>query len=398
MARIAFVSPIPPAKSGIARYAAELLPHLEKYFDIDIYSDLKSEDGFSVQHSRQLEDYAPLRKSYDLTIYQMGNSQAHDRIYTLMVNFPGITILHDNNLHGLIYHRALVWRKEPHMYEIELAAQYGVEGLRLARIVENAGLSTETASSKPLYFTAALSSEILVITSDRVATGFSDVWDVPVRCIPLGVESRTLPSEAEISRIRRDYGVPERSFTILTAGFIESHGLRDRRIDICLQAFRKLVSTHKECKYIIAGLTRDARRDLQEWVEGLHLEKEVKLMEDSSEGTFRDLNQLSDVCLQLRYPCFAFASASILNSLSWGKPVITSDIPEYETLPTSCVWKLKPEEPYETELLYRYLDRLMTDPDLRAEMQRHASEYCTERSWPSIASQIRDVVFEVKQS
>ena len=36
--RIAYVSPLPPEKSGIAEYSTSLLPYLVKYFDIDLYT------------------------------------------------------------------------------------------------------------------------------------------------------------------------------------------------------------------------------------------------------------------------------------------------------------------------------------------------------------------------
>jgi len=388
IARIAFVSPIPPAKSGVARYASDLLPHLGKYFDIDIYSDTKLGDG---QDSYRLEDYVACRESYDLTFYQMGNSQAHDGIYTLVVNFPGITVLHDNNLHSFIYHRALVWRNEPHKYEMELAAQYGADGLRLARTLVNAGLSPETAQMNPLYFTTAMSSDILVITSDRVPPEFKSLWNTPVRSVPLGVRISVL-QEDEVKRIRREYDIPDDAFVVLTAGFIERHGLIERRISLCLQVFKRLVLQNANCRYIVAGLTEDARRDLQELVSGLGLEKEVRLLEDSAERTFDNMNQLSDVRLELRHPCFAFASGSILSSLACGKPVIASENSATETLPTSCVWKVKPEEPYEAELLYRFLDRLRNDHELRLEMGRKALEYCAQRTWPRIAQRIHDVV------
>ena len=35
--RIAYVSPLPPQKSGIAEYSADLLPYLTRYVDIDVF-------------------------------------------------------------------------------------------------------------------------------------------------------------------------------------------------------------------------------------------------------------------------------------------------------------------------------------------------------------------------
>jgi hypothetical protein len=190
--RIAYVSRMPAAKTGVARYSRDLLPHLMKHFDIDVYCQGPCATPNSHLAAHALEDYPPSAELYDLTIYEMGNSQFHDGIYGLMANYPGITFLHDCNLHDFIYHRALVWREDPLGYEMELATQYGVEGLRLARIVESAGLSPETAYGKPLFLTAVFSSRMLVLTSDSVPDDFRDVWNVPVDCIPLGIEVESI--------------------------------------------------------------------------------------------------------------------------------------------------------------------------------------------------------------
>ena len=37
--KLAYISPVPPAQSGIADYSAELLPELAAHFDIEIVSD-----------------------------------------------------------------------------------------------------------------------------------------------------------------------------------------------------------------------------------------------------------------------------------------------------------------------------------------------------------------------
>jgi len=41
----AFVSPVPPAQSGIADYCGELLPELARYYDIDLIVHQESVEG-----------------------------------------------------------------------------------------------------------------------------------------------------------------------------------------------------------------------------------------------------------------------------------------------------------------------------------------------------------------
>jgi len=38
MSRVAWLSPLPPTRSGIADYSAEVLPHLAASYDIDLYT------------------------------------------------------------------------------------------------------------------------------------------------------------------------------------------------------------------------------------------------------------------------------------------------------------------------------------------------------------------------
>src|SRR5919197_774591 len=63
---IAWFSPLPPVRSGVAAYSAELLPHLERTFTIDRVDQARAHD-FVWRHRR-----AP----YDLIVYQLGNAVA----------------------------------------------------------------------------------------------------------------------------------------------------------------------------------------------------------------------------------------------------------------------------------------------------------------------------------
>ena len=104
--RLAFVSPLPPERSGIADYAVELLPELSRYYDIDVVVDQNSvEDPWTqancrIRSWRWFDENAYL---YDRICYQFGNSQFHLHMLELLRKHPGVVDLHDFYLSGLFF-------------------------------------------------------------------------------------------------------------------------------------------------------------------------------------------------------------------------------------------------------------------------------------------------------
>ena len=87
--RLAWFSPLPPVRSGVAAYSAELLPHLRGAFVIDSYPETAAHD-FVWRHRRT---------PYDLIVYQLGNARCHDYQWAYMARYPGLVVLHDAKLH-----------------------------------------------------------------------------------------------------------------------------------------------------------------------------------------------------------------------------------------------------------------------------------------------------------
>ena len=96
MATVAFVSPLPPAKTGIATYAASVLEGLDH---IDAAS------GHTIDPVSPFEPDAGARvRAADVGIYQIGNNvEFHGDIYALSVWHPGVVVLHDLAVDGLIW-------------------------------------------------------------------------------------------------------------------------------------------------------------------------------------------------------------------------------------------------------------------------------------------------------
>src|SRR4051812_3447882 len=73
---VGFFSPLPPARTGVADYAASLLAGLRRHGNVEI---------------------APAR--CDIALYHLGNNGLHAEIYRRAIAEPGVVVLHDAVLH-----------------------------------------------------------------------------------------------------------------------------------------------------------------------------------------------------------------------------------------------------------------------------------------------------------
>ncbi len=125
--RLAYVSPVAPATTGIADYSAELLPELAKYYQIEIIAEqLETTDPWIKANFpiRELAWFEQNAKSYQRVLYHFGNSAFHCHMPQLLRNHPGVVVLHDFFLSGLYSHLQYTGIS-PTAYFEEIYSSYG---------------------------------------------------------------------------------------------------------------------------------------------------------------------------------------------------------------------------------------------------------------------------------
>ncbi len=85
--KVAFFSPLPPVKSGIADYSAAVLEPLRHFAEIETFTEKPA-------HFDPAE--------YDIALYQLGNNPHHTFAYEMAMRYPGVVVMHEANLHHLI--------------------------------------------------------------------------------------------------------------------------------------------------------------------------------------------------------------------------------------------------------------------------------------------------------
>jgi hypothetical protein len=81
--RLAWFTPLPPVRSGIAHYSAEVLPSLLTTHAIDVFvasaAEITTAEGHGLP-ARPAHDFVWLnhKAPYDLIVYQLDNAHCHD--------------------------------------------------------------------------------------------------------------------------------------------------------------------------------------------------------------------------------------------------------------------------------------------------------------------------------
>jgi glycosyltransferase involved in cell wall biosynthesis len=96
--KLAYISPLPPSRSGISDYSAELLPELVPYYDIEVIVDQQDVSDPWIKASlpiRTVDWFINHSGSYDRILYHMGNSPFHQHMFYLLNHFAGVVVMHD---------------------------------------------------------------------------------------------------------------------------------------------------------------------------------------------------------------------------------------------------------------------------------------------------------------
>ncbi len=387
--KIGYFSPLTPIKSGISDYSEkELLPYLSKYADIDLIID----KGYTPTNP-QIKKYkifrydkAPLDK-YDVLLYHLGNNPFHIYMYNMLLKYPGIVVLHDVFLHGLIWNMTIAKGDEDKYIEA-FGYCYGEEGKRIAKNSISCGLYPEF---KYPLLKRIVDNSLGVIVHSRYAKKIvldecprADVKKIHSPCI-------NYPQNFPDTKIRKKVGVKEDTVIISSFGYIFPH----KRLDKVIMAFSHLRDKYKNVILLIIGKKLSGYNEIDSLI------KELKVKDSVIETgfvPFEDIPKylmISDICINLRFPTAGETSASCLRQMAAGKPVIVSNVGWFAELPESCCAKVDVDD-YEGDLLLEYLEALAVNEKLRSKMGSNARRYVLKYHNPKkTAYNYYDVINEI---
>lgn len=374
--RVAYFSPVPPERSGIADYSATLVPKLAKLLDIELFIDSRRyaqnppiSDLVPVHDFREYAKNT-VRKRFDRALYHLGNNPQHIHIYETLINFPGVVVMHDRVLHHLILAMTLGAGKSTG-YQSMLEQFYGEAGRIHARGVLE-GRHGASHFDFPLSEAAIDAATGVIVHSPYLYQRLA--WDHPsarLACIPMfdfAEESPEPPAEA-VRGVRARLGVGPSELLIGSFGRI----IPNKRIDVALAAFRKFLESFPGARYVIVGEASPGL-PVDRMVRELGVGRAVTVTGAVDEFEFSSLIAASDICLNLRHPSAGETSASLIRLLGAGRPTIVSDTGAFAEWPASICLKVAPDAA-EEENLVAALVQLGGDATLRSSLGKRAATW-----------------------
>jgi glycosyltransferase involved in cell wall biosynthesis len=337
--KVAYYSPLPPSRSGIADYSALLLPELEQRIEVVV-----------ARQGRFRRDPAA-----DIRLYHVGNdAEAHGWIVEALRRRPGVVVLHDFVLHHLVVGLTFA-RGDAAGYLAAMEREEGLVGRLLAYAVLDNKLPPlwETRPEDfPLAGEVLDHAAALIVHSHYVERRAREAgyrgpivriphpaWPVPA-IEPANVEGDPL------------YGC-------------FGHLNESKRIAELLAAFGRLRERRPGARLLLVGsfAVRLARLELPDGV----IRKEYV-----PEDELWSLMAACDAIVSLRSPTMGETSGSAIRALSLGKPLVVSDVGWFSELPRDAVLKVPVDEREEDTLLAAL--EALADPGVCDSMGARARE------------------------
>jgi glycosyltransferase involved in cell wall biosynthesis/SAM-dependent methyltransferase len=373
--RVAFFSPLPPARSGIADYSEALIQSLKPLVELEVFSGAH-------------QAFDPSR--FDIALYHIGNNGHHGFVYEAALRHPGVVVMHESNLHHLMADLTIK-RGDWDAYLRECEYEGGAAALEFAGRVRKLEVGPDYEGVPMTKRLLAASRGVVVhsrfMQEEMRVAGFTG----PTAVIPHGA---WIP-HADRNSFRHKLGLDESTPLVGIFGYLKPY----KRIAESLRAFRRLLRLAPNVKMILVGEPHP-EFPVEAMIRSMGLGASVRVLGFAPIGDFVGYLGACDIVLNLRFPTVGESSGTLLRSLGLGKAVMVSEVGSFQEFPDDVCLKV-PVGPGEEDLIFEYLNLLVSRPEVARQLGERARDYVArECNWATVAEQYAgflDAVFHVKQ-
>jgi glycosyltransferase involved in cell wall biosynthesis len=384
--RLAYISPLPPARSGIADYSARLVPHLARFYDLTLIAPEGQGAAISLAADFPLRDPTWLDRhagEFDRMLYHFGNSGVHRRMCELLRRHPGTVVLHDFFLSHLA---AGIAQEDADRNALSRALyeSHGYTGLFWQR-----KLGTDETIWRYPFNKGIVDDAVGVIVHSEFARQLATEWYGPGgaddwRVVPMlrdpGVR-RSAPGERE--RARASLGLAEDDFLVCSFGVLGPVKLNEELLEAFLAS---RLGGDARCHLVFVG--EDDGGDY-----AAHLCRRageisggrVRVTGYVEPERYSSYLAAADLGVQLRGRTRGESPAALLDCLLGGVPTIANAHGAASDVPRDAVFMLP--EVCSLDELASALERLRDDSALRAGLSHRAESYVREHHSPERVAQ-----------
>jgi glycosyltransferase involved in cell wall biosynthesis len=361
---VGFFSPLPPARSGVADYAAALLAELRRYGRVE-----------------------PHAEHCDIALYHLGNNALHAEIYRRAIERPGVVVLHD----AVLNHFFLGQLSET-AYVDEFVYNYGEWNRGLAHELWR-GRAAAGADDRyfryPMLKRIAGRSKAVIVHNPAAARIVREhAPQAQVVEIPHLFTMPELPGEAELIGYRRSLGLDAAAFVFGVFGYLRE----SKRLMSVLEAFAALHRDFPHTALLVAGefVSSDLERAAAPMLTAPGAVRRPYL----PDREFWLAARAIDGCINLRYPPAGESSGIAIRMMGIGKPVMVTESEEYSRLPEDACLRIAPG-PAERDSLLHHMILVTSMPGVAEAIgKRGAGQIGTFHRVESIGKQYWNVLCE----
>lgn len=369
--RLAWVSPFPPDKSGIAYYSEDLLPALSKHFDVEVFADIAHSEGNQQYFVKPLESLKTEYKNFDRVIYNVGNSHFHEKYYEMIKGYTGVVILHDLFLIGLMGCVNSLYQKE--FYLQEFLNAHGNKPLMQFFKTEDWSILTKYPASKWVF-----DNSIGVISHSNFlkesASEFFTIDDSKVAVIAQPIRSKPLLEKKKTSR------------EVILSSFGDV--VKGKNILRIVQSLR-YVKPPKDSDliYNIAGATPDSDylEKIKKSITKIKCPNiKVNLLGRLDDEEYNKLITETDIAIQLRGRSRGETSRALLECMSYGVATIANTGTGQEFSSKDVIYDIKE---LKVKNVAAAIKEMISKPELRNKISKAAQAYISKIHSPFVAAE-----------
>lgn len=369
--RLAYISPLPPVQSGISDYSAELLPELAQHYEIDVVIAQNEVTDPWVSSNCSIRDVAWFRQHanrFDRVLYHFGNSEFHSHMFDLLGDFPGVVVLHDFFLSGIVAHMDVHGHKT-NTWARALAYNHGWPALLARYKVKD---TTDVVWAYPCNQKVLQQALGVIVHSDysrRLAKQWygadagNDWALIPLLRVP------ALNTDRSVAR--QFLGLAERDFVVCSFGHLGPTKLNNR-----LLAAWQASPLAKEpcCRLVFVGQNNngDYGAELERNIRSSSTASNIEITGWADIERYQVWLVAADVGVQLRTLSRGETSAAVLDCMNNGLATIVNANGSMADLPSDTVWML--EDEFSDEDLVEALTKLWHDNLRRRALGLNARE------------------------
>ncbi|WP_395027122.1 glycosyltransferase [Comamonas odontotermitis] len=373
--KLAYVSPLPPERSGISDYSAELLPALAQYYDIDVVVEQDSistpwiNQHCTPRNANWLREHAG---EYERVLYHFGNSHFHQHMFDLIEEVPGVIVLHDFFLSGIISYLTRSGQA-PFAWDDALYESHGYKALaeRHAPEVNWADIVGKYPCNLPV-----LQSAYGVIVHSEHSRQLADAWygesaSQNWAVIPLlRTPPKTLSTDTR-QTVRAQLGYRDDQFIVCSFGFIASTKLSHKIVEAWLNS---PLAQDDRCVLVFVGATDNSEYSnaFLSQIKRSKAKAQIVITGWASNELFHNYLTIADVGVQLRTHSRGETSAAVLDCMNYGLTTIVNAHGSMADLPKDAVWML--DDNFENQQLTEALKTLFDSEVKRTVLGKRAMD------------------------